>query len=82
MSDLVDERAQRSVALLDGDDLPRGEEALAQEADGALDAPLLPGLPRRAQPQLHAVVARQLDEQRMEACGIPERSRTTLLGLS
>jgi len=67
VGDLVEEGEQFAVALLDAAHLARGEEALAEEANGPLDATLLVGLSDVAGPQADAVRAGQVDELRVEA---------------
>jgi hypothetical protein len=63
---LVEEDEQLAVALLDAVDVAACQEALAQVADGSLDATLLVGLSRRAHLERDAIPAREFDELRVE----------------
>lgn len=51
--DLIEKAQQRCVAVLDGMDRPRREEALLQVPDRPLDAPLVLRLADAAKPRLH-----------------------------
>jgi hypothetical protein len=66
---LVDEGQELVVGLVNPSQRSAGQEALTQVPDGALHAALLVCLPDRAEAQRDAVVARQLEQFRMEANG-------------
>ena len=59
-----------------------GKEALANEADRALDAPLLVAARHRHRARLEAIAGGELEQRRMEADRIAERSSTALRRLS
>src|SRR5712691_2700910 len=69
VGDGLDEVGQLAVALLDGGNGPASEEAIAQEADGALDLAFVLRPAHGAEPRLHVQARGELDQRRMKANG-------------
>ena len=70
VGDLVEEDEELGVAVLQIADGARGEEALAQVADRALDLSLLLRLSHAAEPGRHAELAREREQLGVEAHGV------------
>ena len=62
VGDAAQEVEQLAVAVVDGVDRASGEEAVAQVAHGALDAPLLLGFAHAAKARLHMQRAGEVEQ--------------------